>query len=143
VNVYSAELLARATRLHDALVVLIGKMAAAKGAQVEDDPNSVDLLITYKGVEFIVEAKTVTGRSFIGRMRAAIGQVLQYDYLRSLETHAARRKVLAFAANLPGEAWCLPFLNDFLGFDVLSLDGDTMRLDSTDPLALELFGVAP
>jgi hypothetical protein len=142
-NVFSAELLARANRLHDALVVLIGTTAAAKGAIVADDPNSVDLLITFKGVEFIVEAKTVAGRSFVVRLRSAIGQILHYDYLRSQQVQGARRKVVAIAAKLPNDAWCVPFLNDFLGFDVLSLDGDRLKVDSNNELAIELFGVLP
>jgi hypothetical protein len=139
-NVYSAELLASATRLHDAMVVLIGKTALARGAAVSDDPNSVDLLITYDGAEFIVEVKTVAGRSLIGRIRAAVGQLLHYDYMRSVQVGGQRRKVLAIAAKVPDGSWYIPFLNHFVGFDVLSLDGDVLRLSSDDPIATELFG---
>jgi hypothetical protein len=139
-NVYNANLLERAARLHDAMVVLIGKTAAARGASVSDDPRSVDLLISFGNVEFIVEVKTVAGRSLIGRIRAAVGQLLQYDYMRSVQVGGQRRKILAIAAKIPDGSWYVPFLNDFLGFDVLSLDGDILNLSSDDPVATELFG---
>jgi hypothetical protein len=139
-NVYSAELLASATRLHDAMVVLIGKTALARGAAVSDDPNTVDLLINYGGVEFIVEVKTVAGRSLVLRIRAAVGQLLHYDYMRSIQVGGHRRKVVAIAATVPHDSWYLQFLNAFLNFDVLSLEGDTLIVSSTDPVALALFG---
>jgi hypothetical protein len=138
--VYSAGLLDRAARLHDAMVVLIGNIAVARGAAVLDDPKSVDLLIRYRDVEFIVEVKTVAGRSFIGRLRLAIGQLLHYDYRRSLQGAVNRRKVIAIAAKVPDGSWCYAFLSGFLDFDVLTLDGDILRIYSTNPVALDLFG---
>jgi hypothetical protein len=60
--------------------------------------------------------------------------------MRSVQVGGQRRKVLAIAAKIPDGSWYVPFLNDFLGFDVLSLDGDVLNLSSDDPVATELFG---
>jgi len=104
-----------------------------------EDPSSVDLLIEYEQHEFIVEVKSVTPRNFIARLRYAIGQLLQYDYLRSAESPLPRRKVIALAAQVPMDSWCVPFLNNHLNIDLLSLSGRELRVNSLNELTNRLF----
>ena len=138
---YDAGLGKRAHRLHDQMVVIIGNICRTKNAIVQDDPGSVDLLVRRLGLEFIIEVKSVTPRNLVSRLRYAIGQICHYDYLRSLESTVARRKVIAVAAHVPQTAWCVPFLNDYLDFDLLSLEGDTIRVHSTSEATRDLFTI--
>lgn len=127
---YDAGMAREANCLHDRIVALIGSTCRSRGAQVWDDPDSVDLLAAFQGQEFIIEVKTVTPRNFVRRLRYALGQLLHYDYLRSGECSVPRRKVIALAARLPQESWCIPFLNDHLDVDLVSLEGRVLRVDS-------------
>ena len=138
-SVYSADLAGRAHRLHDQMVRLIAHVCKGKGADVYEDPGSVDLLVQFRETEFIIEAKSVTAKNFITRIRYALGQVLHYDYLRSAQSGLPRRKVLAFAAQLPPQLWAIPFLNTHLDTDVLSLEAGLLKANSPSSLSRELF----
>ena len=121
------------------MVLLIAHVCQGKGADVYEDPNSVDLLVIFRKTDFIIEVKTVTAENFVARVRYAMGQVLHYDYLRSLQSLAPRRKVLALAAQLPPDSWAVPFLNTHLDTDLLSLQRGILRIDSFSALSTELF----
>lgn len=138
-STYDAGLANNMHRLHDLMVIYIARTCNDKGAHVYDDPNSVDLLIDHQGSEYIVEVKSVTPRNFIGRLRYALGQVQHYDYLRSLQSQAERRKVIALAAQISSASWCIPFVNDHLDMDLISLEGQILRVDSRHDLTKELF----
>ena len=141
-STYDAALVSRAHRLHDEMVILIASTCRARGADIYDDPQSVDLLVVHHGLEFIVEVKSVTARNAIGRLRYAIGQVLHYDYLRAQLSHLPRRKVLALAAVMPPDAWFIPFLNNHCDMDLLSLQGSALRVNSPSEAARGLFTAA-
>jgi hypothetical protein len=136
---YDAGLANRAHRLHDLMVLLIANTCSANGAQVRDDPASVDLLVSYANSEWIIEVKSVTPGNFISRLRYGVGQVLHYDYLRSQQTHLPRRCAIGLAAMITPGGWVPQFLNAHLDFDLLSLDGDRLRVDSPSPIARQLF----
>src|SRR6266568_1364496 len=136
---YDAELIKSAARTHNSMVKLIAEVCRRKGARIMEDPSSVDLLIEYEQHEFIVEIKSVTPRNFTARLRYAIGQLLQYDYLRSAESPLPRRKVIALAAQVPMDSWCVPFLNNHLNIDLLSLSGRELRVNSLNELTNRLF----
>ena len=112
---------------------------STRGAQVWDDPNTVDLLVAYQAFEYLVEVKSVTVRNFIVRLRHALGQVLYYDYLRSLQSQVGRRKVIAVAAQVPTDSWCVSFLNTHVDIDLLSLNGRVLQVHSTLPTTHQLF----
>ena len=139
-SVYSAELSKSAHRLHDQMVLLIAQTCLARGARIYEDKRSVDLLIEHQQREFIVEVKSVTARNFVARMRLALGQVLHYDYLRSSHTQLPRRKVIAFAAQIPSTSWSIPFLNNFVGTDLLTLESGILRMHSPEQSSIQLFG---
>lgn len=136
---YDAALSNRAHRLHDQMVILIGNTCRAKGAIVRDDPDTLDLLAEFQNVEFLIEVKSATPRNFVKRVRYALGQVIHYDYLRSTQSDLPRRKVIAVAARVPQSSWCVPFLNTYLDIDLLSLEGQNLRVTSNMPLAQQLF----
>ncbi len=136
---YSTGLTNKAYRTHDSMVTLIADICRAKGARVMDDPNSVDLLIEFNQHEFIVEVKSVTPRNFVARLRYAIGQVSQYGYLRSRESSLPCRRVIALTAHLPATLWCIPFLNNYLDIDLLSLEGQSLRAFSSVDITRQLF----
>ena len=137
--IYDAGLAKSAHRLHDQMLVIIGNICRSKNAIVEHDPASVDLLVKQSGLEFIVEVKSVTPRNLVPRLRYAIGQICQYDYLRSHESSAPRRKVIAVTARLPDDTWCVPFLNQYLDFDLISLNGSSLRVHSPSTATHDLF----
>ena len=139
-SVYSAEIADLARRLHEQMVLLIAHVCRGKGADVYEDPSSVDLLVVFRETNFIVEVKTVTPENFVARVRYAVGQVLHYDYLYSLQSLAPRRKVVALAAQLPSDSWAVPFLNTHLDTDLLSLQRGILRIDSSSALSTDLFG---
>jgi len=136
---YSAELASRAHRNHDLMVILIGSICREKGATVMDDPNTVDLLVEFQNQEFIIEVKSVTSKNLIDRLRYAIGQVSHYDFLRSNQSQLQRRKVIGLAAHVPSTAWFIPFLNNHLDCDLLSLDGENLKVNSPHSISNELF----
>lgn len=139
-SIYKAELTTSAHRLHDQMVLLIAQTCQAKGAAVFEDPNTVDLLVQHQRQEFLVEVKSVTSRNFIARLRYALGQVLQYDYLRTTSNELPRRKVIAFAAHIPEQSWSVGFLNNHLDMDLLTLEAGELRVYSQSQAAHELFG---
>ena len=136
---YDSGLVKRAHRLHDEMVILIANVCYSNGATVFDDPDSVDLLVVYEGVEFIVEVKSVTADNVVNRLRYALGQVLHYDYLRTQDNTAPRRKVIGLAAVVPADAWYKCFVTDHLGMDLLSLHDSTLRIDSNSVMSQQLF----
>lgn len=138
-SAYDASLAHRQHRAHDLMVLLIANACAARGARVHDDPHTVDLLVEYHNLEFIVEVKSVTPLNFVNRLRYALGQVWHYDYLRAQQSQRDRRKVIGLAAAVPPDSWSSQFLNYHLDIDLLSLDGSHLRVDSTSPVAKELF----
>ena len=128
--------------LHDSMVNLIADNSIKQGATVFVDPRSVDLYIQYKEHEFIVEVKSITPSNFIARMRTAIGQIHQYNYLLKKPFDEPRRLGLAFTANIPQNAWQIPFIKDYLNMDLLCLDsGNHLCLYSNNTLSFELFGL--
>ena len=139
---YDSGLATRSHRLHDEMVMLIGNICHSNGAEVFDDPNSVDLLVVYEGQEFIVEVKSVTASNLVNRLRYALGQVLHYDYIRAQENTYHRRKVVGLAAVIPVNAWYKSFITDHLDMDLLSLQGLTLRIDSTSVISQRLFATA-
>lgn len=136
---YDAGLSDRKHRLHDLMVLLIGNTCRENGGKVFDDPSSVDLLIGYESMEYIVEVKSVTPRNFVKRLRYALGQLLHYDYLRSTQTQSRPRKVVAVAAQLSETSWCIPFLNNFLDMDLLTIESDLLKVHSSLPASQRLF----
>lgn len=141
-STYDAGLANSKHQLHDLMVIHIAKTCKSKGALIYDDPNTVDLLIDFDDAEYIVEVKSVTPRNFAIRLRYALGQVLHYDYLRSLQTQKQRRKVIAFAAQVSSSSWSIPFLNNHLDVDILSIDGQKIRVDSLSAKSRQLFDSA-
>ena len=135
---YDAGLANRAHRLHDLMVLLIANTCIANGAEVRNDPASVDLLVSYANSEWIIEVKSVTPGNFISRLRYGVGQVLHYDYLRAQQTQLPRRCAIGLAAMVAPGGWAPHFLNDHLDFDLLSLDGERLRVDSPSPIAHQL-----
>ncbi len=122
------------------MVLLIAKTCQAKGSAVFEDPGSVDLLVQHQQQEFIIEVKSVTPRNFIARLRYALGQVLHYDYLRAPATQFPRRKVIAFAAQIPSDSWSVGFLNGHLDMDLLTLESGKLLIHTPSQASVQLFG---
>ena len=136
---YDSGLTQRSHRLHDEMVILIANICRSRGASVFDDHRSVDLLAEFEGVEHIVEVKSATSHNIVDRLRYAIGQVYHYEFLLSNSYLYNRRKVVAVAAAVPTTTWFVPFLNDHLDMDFLSLDGSLLRVDSPSERSQRLF----
>lgn len=139
---YDAGMVANKHRLHDTMIILIANHCIGKGAKVLDDPKSLDLLVRFEQTEYIIEVKTITPRNYVKRLRYAIGQLLHYDFILNQELEN-RRKVLAFPSILPNSNNFLPFFNNYLDFDVLSLlptsEGQRIHCDSNNQEAIALF----
>jgi len=128
-------------RLHDNMVDLIAHTCLSKGASVYNDPNTVDLFVTYKDCEYLVEVKSITPGNFVSRLRYALGQLLQYDYLLE-SSKPNRRLVLAFAASIPKDSWAVKFINEHLNFDLLTIENDMLNTYSKQGETKALFGAA-
>lgn len=125
--------------LHDKMIKLIADICTQNGGQVFDDPRSLDLFVDFQSYEFLIEVKSVNPRTFVKRLRLALGQLLHYDYLRSLESQVPRRKVVALAARVPSNSWCIPFLNSYLDYDLLALGTKGLEVNSNFDLSRRLF----
>lgn len=134
---YDAGLLDRATLAHDQMVRMIATVSAQKGATVRY--GRIDLLVEYRNHEFIVEVKSVTRRNFVARLRYAIGQLFQYEYGRSLESTLPNSKVIAITAYLPPSSPWIPFINNHLRFELVVLEGSSLKVYSYSDLARKLF----
>lgn len=128
-SAYDAGMVGNKHRLHDMMVIQIANVCAEKGAQVYDDPKSLDLFVQYKDTEYLIEVKTVTPHNYVKRLRYAIGQLFHYDFMLK-QTLPNRRRVLAMPSILPKAPGFLPFLNQYMDMDVLSLTptGDGQKL---------------
>ena len=139
VSVYDFRKSEKGRNLHDSMINMIAQKCISRGARVYSDSKTVDLCVHYRDQEYLIEVKSITPSNFIARMRYAIGQVCQYDYLlpRQLEH---RRLALAFTANIPDESWSIPFVTQYLSMDLLTLHSSTLHVKSISPTTLELFG---
>ncbi|MEP7234339.1 MAG: hypothetical protein ABI778_03490 [Ignavibacteriota bacterium] len=126
-------------QLHDLMVLFVANVCKKNGADIWDDPHSLDLMAKFEDIEYLIEIKSVTPKNFLYRLRYALGQVLQYDYFRSMESSLPRRKVLGFAAAINKDSWYVPFLNDHMNTDVLSLGGEKLILYSEESISKRLF----
>ena len=111
-----------------------------EGAEVAYDPKTVDLYIKYKKQEFLIEVKSITPSNFIARLRTAIGQVSQYDYIMHKDTGIRGRLGLAFTANIPRNDWSIPFITSYMDMDLLCMSSNNLSIRSNSQLSLELYG---
>jgi len=118
------------TRLHEMIVGEIAQQCKMIGAEVFEDPSSTDLVIKMGGLEVIVEVKTVTRRNFSHRIRLGIGQLLEYQYRRRLQTQNKPSIVLAISTMLPEQVWLLDFLNADLDIGLLCRNGRKYKVYS-------------
>jgi len=125
--------------LHDSMVNLIAQRCIANGATVFSDPKTVDLCARYMGYEYLIEVKSITPSNFIARMRYAIGQVHQYNFLLPCDASVNRRLVVAFTADVPDDSWSVPFITDYMQMDMLTLQSSRLKICSNQQLSHKLF----
>lgn len=125
--------------LHDSMVNLIAQRCTANGASVFSDPKTVDLCARYSGYEYLIEVKSITPSNFIARLRYAIGQVHQYNYLLPHTYSKNRRLVLAFTAEIPDDSWSIPFITEYMSMDLLMLHTSNLKICSNQELSRRLF----
>ena len=135
---YDAGMATRQAQRHDLMVLYVARVAARNGALVWDDPDTVDLLLETPAHELIVEVKSVTPRNFVTKIRMALGQLLQYDFLRGRQTQAPRRKIVAVPARVSEDSWVLSFL-DHIDVDLLSLDRGRLVTHSSQATVHDVF----
>lgn len=110
----------KARALHARMVREIAEAFRHHGAEVVEDPNSVDLLVTSREREGIVEVKTVLPRNLRYRVRTGVGQLFEYQYRRKLETRSAPHLVLALSSPMRRENSLVDFLNSHLHIGLLT-----------------------
>lgn len=123
--------------LHDSMVDFIARRCKSKGAEVYEDRSSIDLFIKHHNREYLVEVKSITPSNFIQRLRTAIGQVNQYDFLYNKLNE--RRLGLAFTACIPKESWVIPFITSHLNMDLLTMDNDDLVINSNNSHSIALY----
>ena len=82
----------------------------------------------------------ITPSNFISRLRVAIGQVHQYDYMMHRYTEVKGRLGLAFTANIPRNDWTIPFVTQHMDMDLLCMNANTLSIKTNNELSLELYG---
>ncbi|MBQ8636839.1 MAG: hypothetical protein IJ423_02445 [Clostridia bacterium] len=125
--------------LHDSMVNMIAQRCVVNGASVFSDPKTVDLCVRYSGYEYLVEVKSITPSNFIARLRYAIGQVHQYNYMLPNTCSANRRLVLAFTAEIPDDSWSIPFITEYMSMDLLTLRSSNLKICSNHEMSHKLF----
>lgn len=128
---------------HARMVAELATMFRARGAQVTEDPNSVDLLVSAAGIEeSILEVKTVTTRNLIYRVRLGVGQLYEYQFRREREVGSRASLALVLSSDIPAENELVRFLNGHLGMGLVSrTDAGGYRGHAPRPgTALDLLG---
>jgi hypothetical protein len=128
---YDAEIADKQHRLHDRMVVMIGSYFKNVGASVFFDPKTVDVLVQFDNLELLIEVKSVTTKNTLSKIRNAVGQICYYDYLRSKESQKQKRKMIALTAKVPDDAWYIDFLNNHLDIDLISINGQDIKIFSS------------
>lgn len=139
VSAYDYKKTARGRGLHDSMVNEIARICVSNGAHVFSDSSSIDLYISKGQDEYIIEVKSITPKNFLPRLRYAIGQVCQYDFLLQCTANMRRRKGVAFAAYIPDSSWVIPFIKDHLNMDLLTMEDNSIVIHSNDSSTRELF----
>lgn len=131
----------KARALHARMVREIAGAFRLHGADVVEDPNSVDLLVTSRQREGIVEVKTVLPRNLRYRVRTGIGQLFEYQYRRKLETRSVPHLVLALSSPVRHENSLVDFLNSHLHIGLLtrSDSGEYQSYPGGDDTILDVF----
>jgi hypothetical protein len=107
--------------LHAKIVAELAVLFRQGGAQVYEDPNSIDLLVRMpEDGESIIEVKTVSPRNFKYRVRLGIGQLFEYQYRRQHEAKIAPTLALAISSEVRENDPVLDFLNRHLDISVLA-----------------------
>ena len=140
ISIYDYKKSREGHKLHDNMVNIIANKCVSKGADVYYDSKTVDLFVRFKDSEFIVEVKSITPSNFIARLRTAIGQVNQYDYLMHQNSDIRGRLGLAFTASIPKEDWTVPFITNHMNMDLLYLESNSLSIISNNSLSFELYG---
>lgn len=97
-------------RLHQTIVAELTDHYRSRGLSVYEDPNSVDLLLEGDSAEAIVEVKTVTPENLFRQLRVGVGQVLEYQYRRGLDSNTTPQIGLAISHNLQSRSWLQDFV---------------------------------
>jgi hypothetical protein len=99
------------TVLHNQLVAELAEALQMTGADVREDPNSVDILASWAGAgEAIFEVKTATRRTLQSRIRLAVGQVEEYAYRNRIDRGIVADKAIAVNASVAETSWYRDFL---------------------------------
>lgn len=125
--------------LHDSMVNLIARQCVSNGAEVFSDPHTVDLFVKYMNYEYLIEVKSITPTNFVARLRYAIGQVHQYNFLLPKEGFVNRRLVVALTADVPPDSWSIPFITDYMSMDLLTLHSGRLKVCSNEEQTHHLF----
>jgi hypothetical protein len=133
VSTYSQDALNKAIQLHESMVQAIATQCRSKGATVEHDPRTVDLLITLEDRSAIVEVKSTSPGLFVRKLRLAIGQVLHYGYLLHQERGSSPEMGIAFPVRI-GMAWPNEFVGDYLKMNLISLGESGLVTSGPNPL---------
>lgn len=123
------------TLLHDQVVEKYANRFVDQGATVLVDPNSVDIFVSWNNEKnAIFEVKTVSLKSFSGRLRLAIGQVKEYGYRLRNEQDIDADQAIIIDKQMPEKAWQMDFLNDYLDIGLIcnSSDTETIYASRTD-----------
>lgn len=139
VSIYDYQKTQTGKKLHDSMVNLIAQKCISKGATVCADSKTIDLFARYQNREYLFEVKSITPSNFIARLRYAIGQVHQYNYLLPRQGQITRRLALAFTAEIPANSWTIPFVTTYLRMDLIMLKASALQVYSNDDTSNELF----
>jgi hypothetical protein len=102
------------TRLHEEIVIALAKKLAAANYAVQEDPNSVDLLVTRDDKHTILEVKTITRRNLDQRLRLGVGQLLEYRYRLYRTFNSKPNAILVLSSTANFAAW----IHDYFSADI-------------------------
>jgi len=110
--------------LHDVIVQELAEICQQNGAEVREDPNSIDLLVTAGNERTIIEVKTITKGKYPTRIRLGAGQLLEYQYRFCKQEGDELKPSLALVvSSMVNDEIVHGFLRDHLGCTLIMRRG--------------------
>jgi hypothetical protein len=107
--------------LHDHIVAILANRFQQSGYRVEEDPQSVDLLVNKDRNESILEVKTVNPRNLFSRMRLGVGQLCEYRYRRQVQIGTRPNSLLVLSSSAGFPSWLTEFFRDDIRLGLIAL----------------------
>jgi len=138
VSAYDVEISDERAAVHDQMCDQIADVARSRGANVEHDPRSADLVIGLADAVYPLECKSVTHSNIVSKLRFAIGQVINYEYWLNRQGRTCAQSLVALTANVPESHWIVDLVREHAHMGLVVLHKGQLKTYSNDDAIAEL-----